>query len=172
MPKLDNQTLLLAFIAATGLAVLLQAFILLAIYIAISKAARSLREQVEDLRSAMMPVIFNTRDLFGRLAPKLEQSVEDLATIAHGLQVQTAEAQESVGVVLERMRQQSVRVDAMLTGMLNSVDRAGSFVTEVVKKPAMQISSAMAAVKAVLETLRAPNPRQASKVARDKETSF
>jgi methyl-accepting chemotaxis protein len=177
MPKLDNQTLLLAFIAVTGLAVLLQAFILLAIYITLSKAVRSLREQVEDLRSAVIPVVFNTRDfffdareLFHRLTPKLEQTVEDLAKIAHGLQVQTAEVQGSVGVVLERMSKQSARVDAMLTGMLNSVDRAGSFVTEVVKKPASQISSAMAAVKAVLESLRTSSPRQRSQTPNDKKS--
>ena len=57
MPKLDNETILLAFVAVTGLAVLLQALILLAILVSVRKAARSIKEELEDLRSAAMPVI-------------------------------------------------------------------------------------------------------------------
>jgi methyl-accepting chemotaxis protein len=158
MLKLDNQTLLLAFVAVTGVAVLLQTLILFAIYRAISTATRSLGEQVEDLRSAMMPVIYNTRDLFARMTPKLESTVDDLSQIAQGLKVQTAEAQEAIADVLDRMRKQTSRIDEMITGMLSSLDRAGVFVTEVVSKPARQINSVMATVKAVLDSLRMPVP--------------
>jgi hypothetical protein len=63
MPIPDNQTLLLAFVALTGLAVLLQAIILLAIFITLRKAVRSVREESEKLRSSLMPIIYETRDI-------------------------------------------------------------------------------------------------------------
>jgi len=169
MLKLDNQTLLLAFIAVTGLAVLLQAMILLAIFLTIRKAACSISEQAEDLRSSVMPVVYNTRELLTRMAPKLEGAVEDLAQITNGLKVQTFEAQSSIGEVLERMRRQTARVDAMVTGILNNVDRAGHFVNDVVTKPVRQFSSIMASVKAVVETLRAPVARPHSRVDDDRD---
>ena len=62
MPKLDNQTLLLACVAVTGLALLMQTLILLLIFIALRKAANSLREEAVNLRASIMPVIFDTRD--------------------------------------------------------------------------------------------------------------
>ena len=63
MPKLDNETIRLAFAVVTGLAVLLQTIILLAISAAVRKVANSVREEAENLRTSVMPVIYDTRDL-------------------------------------------------------------------------------------------------------------
>jgi len=170
MPKLDNDTFLLAFVAVTGLAVLLQAFILLAIFITVRKAARSIREEAEDLRSSLMPVIYNTRDLLtysrevltqtkelvANVSPKIEAAATDLAEITHGLRVQSAEIQLSALEILDRVRRQSSRLDAMFTSLLDGIDRAGGFVAEVVSKPVRQISALLASVKAVVETLGRP----------------
>jgi len=168
MLKLDNQTLLLAFVAVTGAAVLLQAIILLFIYLTVSKAARAVREEVEDLRSAMMPVIYNTRDLFTRLAPKVEGAVDDLADIAKGLKAQTSETQFVIAEILNRLRHQAGRVDAMFTGVLDGVDRAGSFVADVISRPVRQISGVLASIRAIVETLRAPSaPRNHTRGDKD-----
>ena len=165
MLKIDNQTLLMVFIAVTGAAVLLQAIILFFLYRAISGAIRSLSDQADDLRTSLMPVIFDTRDLFSRMTPKIESTVEkaevvvgDMAEITQGLKIQTAEAQVALGELLERTRIQTVRIDGMLTAMLGNIDRAGSYVNQMVSKPARQISSVMATVKAVVNSLRTPLP--------------
>lgn len=163
MPKLDNETILLAFVAVTGLAVLLQAFILLAILISVRKAARSIKEELEDLRSAAMPVIYNTRDLFSRLAPVIEDTVGDLSEIARGLRVQTEGMQSTATEIVEKVRQQTTRLDAMFTGVLDAIDRAGGFVADAVSKPVRQLSALVASIKAVVESLRVPgeHPRPA-----------
>lgn len=163
MTNLDNGTMMLAFVAITGLAVLLQAIVLLAILSAARKAARSiesLKEEAETLRSSMMPVIHSTgelftkfSDLYERIAPKIESSATDLAQLAHGLRVQTALVQSSTQEILERVNNQSRRMDSMMTGVLDAVDRAGSFVTEIVSKPVRQISGILASIKAVVESL-------------------
>lgn len=158
MPKLDNETILLAFVAVTGLAVLLQAFILLAILVSVRKATRSIKEELEDLRSAAMPVIYNTRDLFARLAPVVEDTVGDLSQIAHGLRVQTEEMQSSASEIIEKVRVQATRLDAMFTGVLDAIDRAGGFVAEAVSKPVRQLSALAASIKAIVESLRVPAP--------------
>lgn len=170
MPKLDNETILLAFVAVTALAVLLQAFILLAILISVRKAASSLKEEAEDLRSSLMPVIYNTRDLISRLAPKLESTVEDLSEIAHGLRVQTIEVQASAFEIMEKLHRQTNRMDAMFTGVLDAAELAGGFVVNVVSKPIRQISGIMASIKAIIESLRTPvEPSRHTRAARDKD---
>jgi uncharacterized protein YoxC len=155
MPNLDNQTIQLIFIAVTALAVLLQAIILLAIFVTVRKAARSVREEVEDLRSSIMPIVDTTRELINRTAPRVEDAVVDLADIAHGLRVQTAQMESSVTEILERVRTQASRVDEMFSSLLDAVDRAGGFVAEAVSGPVRQISGLLASIKAIIESLRA-----------------
>jgi len=171
MPNLDSQTILLAVVAVTAFAVLLQAIILLAIFIAVRKAARSLKEEAEDLRSSLMPVIYNTRDLFTRLAPKVEATVTDVAEITHGLREQTTEVRSTVAHVLVRVNRQASRVDAMLTGILDTVDRASGFVTDAVSRPMRQLSRLLASAKAIIESLRTPIPEpHETRTSRDRET--
>ena len=133
MPNLDSQTILLAIVAVTALAVLLQAIILLAIFITVRKAARSLKEQAEDLRSSLMPIIYNARDLFTRLAPKVEATVTDVAELTHGLREQSAEVRSTVA-------------------------RASGFVTDAVSRPMRQLSRILASAKAIVESLRNAEP--------------
>jgi len=63
MQILDNQTILLAFVVVIGLAVLLQAILLLIIFITLRKSASFIREEAENLHSSLMPVLFDTRDV-------------------------------------------------------------------------------------------------------------
>jgi len=172
MLKLDNETLLLAFVAVTGAAVLLQAFILLAIYITVRRAARTVREQAEDLRSSVMPVIYNTRELFARVAPQIESAAVDLAALTSDLRTQSAQMQLSVMEILDRVHQQSSRMDTMFSGVLDTIDRVGSFVTDVVNKPLRQISGIMATIKAVVDTLRPHEAPRRPAAPRDPEDRF
>lgn len=172
MPKLDNQTILLAFVAVTGLAVLLQAIILLAILVSVRKAARAVKEELEDLRSAAMPVIYNTRDLFARLAPIVEDTVGDLSEIARGLRVQTEEMQSTAAEVIEKVRKQTTRLDSMFTSVLDAVDRAGGFVAEAVSKPVRQLSALASSIKAIVESLRVPAPPPRPGRPRDDKDMF
>jgi len=167
MPNLDNQTLLLAAVIVIGAAVVLQTLILLGMFLAVRKALRQVNEQVEDVRSAIMPIVYNTRELFLRLAPKVEGAVDNLSEIAEGLKHQAAEAQLSLNEILVRVDQQSRRVDSMITGALNGVDRAGHFVGHVVSGPVRQISAILASARAVIDTLRSPMQPSRTRDRRD-----
>lgn len=158
MPKLDNDTILIIFVGVTALAIVVQTILLIAIFTAVRKAATAVKEDVEDLRSSLMPIIYNSRDLYARLAPKIEGTVEDLSAIAHGLRVQTAEIQSSALEVMGKLRRQTTRLDAMFTTVLDAVDRAGGFVAEAVSKPIRQVSGVMSSIKAVVESLRTSSP--------------
>jgi uncharacterized protein YoxC len=176
MPKLDNETILLAFVAVTGLAVLLQAIILLAIFVTMRKAVAYFREETENLRSSIMPVIFDTRDLlantqgtltnlqefltnvqgfFNRVTPKVESVADDVMQITQTVRVQTAEMQTSAVEMMAKVRRQSERVDGMISGALDSADRAGSFVAEAVGRPVQQVLRVLRSAKAIVESLRA-----------------
>ena len=158
MHKMNNETLLFFFVAFTGVAVLLQAVILLALYLTIRKTAKSLHEEIEGLRSTVMPAINQTQAFISRVGPNIESLTTDLANVAHDLRAQSVEVQASISEVLERVRRQTSRVDTMLSNVLDGVDRAGGFVVDAVSLPVRQLSAIVASAKAVISSLRAKNP--------------
>jgi uncharacterized protein YoxC len=154
MPKFDNQTLQLALVAIVAVAFLIQAIVLVAALSVLRKLAKSISEEIEDLRSSVMPVIENTRDLFARLAPKIESTTSDLAVLTRALRDQTADVQAAADEIIARARRQASRVDTMLSSVLDAVDRAGVFMADTVAKPMRQLSAFLASAKAVIESLR------------------
>jgi uncharacterized protein YoxC len=193
MSKLDNETILIAFAVVTGLAMLLQTIILLAISVAVRKTANSIREEVENLHSSVMPVIYDARDMLAntqgiltntqellanaqgfvsRMTPKVEAVTADLAQITRTLRVQTAEMQSSAVEIMDRVKRQSNRLDEMVTNLLDTADRAGGFVVNAVNKPVRQISSMLGAVKAVVESLRGSQMRQPVPPIADEDRFF
>ena len=158
MPNLDNQTLLLTFIGLVALAMVVQAIILLAAFIAMRKAVRSADEKFEELRDAVMPLVDKTRDLLTRLAPKLEQTTDDAAALTKSLREQSGDVLQAANEVITRVRTQTARLDTLLTNVLDAVERAGGFMADTVAKPMRQISSILASAKSAVESLRTPAP--------------
>jgi hypothetical protein len=155
---LNNETLMLAFVALTGIALSAQAVILLAIFLSVRKAARGVKEDIDELRATIVPVVDNTRDVIARLAPKVEAATTDVMEMVRILRIKSDELDESVSEMLERLHRQSERLDGMLTGALDTVDRAGEYVAEAVSGPVRQISAVLASIKAIVAALRAPSP--------------
>lgn len=182
MLKLDNQTILLALAVAIGLAVLLQTIILLAMFVTMRKVIGTIREEAESWRAAVMPVIYDAQEILAssrvslahsqelfansqkllinaqgflsRVSPKIESTASDVAEITRVLRRQSIEMQYSTLAIMERVRVQSDRVDGMVSNFLDTVDRAGGFVTDVVSMPVRQISGVLRSAKAIIESLR------------------
>jgi methyl-accepting chemotaxis protein len=155
MPILNHETLLLAFVAITAAAVLLQAILLLAIFLSVRKAARSIRAEIDGLRSSVVSVLDSARNLMARVAPKIEAAATDLAEITGGLRRQSAEVQSALQELLERLHRQGNRIEAMFSGVLDTVDRAGGFVAGAVRWPMRRFSGLLASARAIIESLRA-----------------
>jgi ABC-type transporter Mla subunit MlaD len=158
MQALNNETLMLAFVALTGIALSAQAVILLAIFLSVRKAAKGVKEDIDDLRASILPVVDSTRTVIARLAPKVEAATNDISEMVRTLREKSYEVDESVSEILERLHRQSARLDGMLSGALDTVDRAGEYVAEAVSGPVRQVSAVLASIKAIVGALRAPSP--------------
>ena len=156
MPKVDTEMLLIVFVGIAAVAVLLQSFVLLALYLAVKKATRSLEDQVDEVRSSIMPILDNVRTLVSRSAPKIDAAVCDIAEVAHNLKGQTQNLQETVDEVLARVRQQGGRIDSMLSTVLNTIENTAHTVSNMIGKPVLQFSGIVSSVKAMVDAMRAP----------------
>ena len=171
MQTLNHDTIELILIAITTAAVLLEALVLLAIFLALRHTSRTILQHVEELKSTIIPFVDNARGFLERVGPKVEDATSDIADIVAGLKAQAVEAEASASEILERVRHQASRVDEMVSSILNTVDRAAEYVTDVVNRPVRQISGLMASIRAIVESLRgsAREPRETHS-ARDRDT--
>jgi hypothetical protein len=159
MQKLDSQTVQLFIVAAVAITMLLQAIALLAIFSAVRKAAQAMRQDIEELRSSVVPVIDNVRDLLVKTRPRIEAAAVDLAAVSQNLRRQTVDVQTAANGILERVQNQSIRMDSMLTNIFDAIDRAAGFMSDAVSRPMRQVAGLLASAKAVVESLSSDAPR-------------
>jgi signal transduction histidine kinase len=164
MPKVDNQSLELLLFLLVAIAMVVQAAVFLAAFLAMRKAAHTMNEKIDDMRTHVMPLVDTTRELMTKLAPRIESASDDMATIAHSLRVQGATLQAAADEILERARSQAGRLDTMLTSLFDAVDRAGDFMADCINKPIRQFSALLASARAAIESFRTtvPAPRSQS----------
>jgi methyl-accepting chemotaxis protein len=196
MPTSNIETLLMIFVAITAVAVLLQASVLLGIFLTVRKAIHRGQDQADDVRTKLVPFLDSSKELMesgkdvvklardliksadtliADLEPRLESAATELADMARDVHLQASRLQASVDEVAGRARRQVDRVDQMATSTLNGLERFGNLVNETVNVPIRQLSGVIAAAKAVVGTLRAPAPSRprraphAAPVAEDKD---
>lgn len=153
----NTQNLLLALVAVGAFALLLQTLFVIALMVMIGRAVKRLKEELEQYRSTVMPLILKTRDLVDRIGPSLEDTANDLSVITRRLREQTAEIQSAANEIIDRTRNQANRVDSMVTSVFDRVERAGVFVSDTVAKPIRQLTGIIASVKAAVETFVEPH---------------
>lgn len=162
MSNINNEVLLIVFVALTGAAVLIQAGVLLAIFFTVRRTARAVEEQMSEMRTTVLPAVKEGRELLARVGPRIDSVTSDLAELMQGLRAQGAELEISTAEIMERVRRQSSRLDAMFSGALDTVERASAVVTDLVNVPIRQLSGFAAFAKAAIGSLRAGNSHRQS----------
>jgi methyl-accepting chemotaxis protein len=135
-------------------AMVAQLFVMLMLFFGFAKVAKGLKEEIADIHSSVMPIIFDLRKLVGKTSPKLESAVGDVAYFTQSLRNQAHELEQTSSEVAERVRRLSARVDDMSSRLLNTVDQAGATVSETVSKPLRQFAGVVASAKAIVDSFR------------------
>jgi signal transduction histidine kinase len=150
---MNNETLLVIFVALTGVALLIQAIVMLVAFLTIRKTVVSLQSDVHEMRASAMPIIEKSRDTLEKLAPKIESVSTDITEVVRTLREQTQQFQIVAGDVLDRVHRQTSRVDNMFTGVVDGVEHASNVVVDTVSRPVRQVTAFLAGAKAFLGVL-------------------
>ena len=118
MQKLDSQTVQLIIVAAVAVTMLLQAIVLLAIFSVLRKSAQAMRQDIEELRTTVVPVIDNLRELLVHTGPKIEAAVVDIAAMSHNLRRQTADVQVAANGILDRLNNRERQIVTARFGLI------------------------------------------------------
>ena len=157
---MNNETILIVFVAATAASVLMQACVLLALFITMRRTAKSMQDEISELRTTLNPFVVDAKDFLTRVGPKIDAITTDLAELTHGLRTQGEELQVSTSEILERVRRQSSRLDVMFSSLLDTVERAGGILAQAVNTPLRQVNAVAAFAKAMFGSFRnGPSPQ-------------
>jgi len=172
MENISNQVILI--LAGVTIAVLLQAGILFGIFLAMRKAVQMAKEEADEYRNKLTPLIesgsqliltaheliASTKTLINNLKPHVESTAAEIKNMTHDVHAQVSRLQAQVDDISQKARHHTDRVDGMTTSFLNGVDRFGVFLNEAVHVPLRQVNGVVAAVRAVVDTLRTPAPKR------------
>jgi len=156
---MDNHTLLIIFVALTGVSVLIQAIVLIGILTTVSKAAKVVTENSNDLKATILPIVHSTKELMERISPQVIVVTQGLAELTEVVRRETKEVHISVSDIVQRVNRQTERLDAMLTSALDFTERTGVVLESAVATPVRQVNGIFAAVRAMIDTYRTTNPR-------------
>lgn len=168
-----TDTFLLVICIIMGISVLLQIGFLIGLAVMGGKAMKMAKDFGDECRAEVGPAVHHARELMessksllARLEPRLDAAASDLAEMIQVAREETRKIQVSADEINERIRRQAERMDHMTTATLNGMESVGHIMSVAVNAPVRQVSGVIAAVKAVVETLRAPSPRRTRTVGR------
>jgi signal transduction histidine kinase len=151
---------LTVFIALTGVAVLLQAGVLLAMYLAMRKATSDLQALAAEVRTKVLPAIDQAQQIISDIRPKIDVIAENVRDTSTTVKAQVQRIDATVNDMVDRARLQVIRADELLGRTLDRVEHTSEFVQKTVVSPVRQISGLMQGITVGLEFLFASRGRK------------
>jgi uncharacterized protein YoxC len=141
------------FIAVTGIAVLLQAGVLLAMYLAMRKSGQRMEELAGDVKTKVMPTVVEVQAMITTLRPKIETIVENMSETTTTLRSEVRRVDATVNDAVDRARLQIIRADELLSRTLDRVEQTSDMVHKTVVSPVKQLSGLVQGITTGLEFL-------------------
>ena len=141
------------FIAVTSAAVVLQALILLGMFLAMRKSSERMEAIATEVKGKALPAIEQAQSILTELRPKLQVIAENLEESTTAVRDQVQRMDATVTDVVDRARLQIIRADELLSRTLDRVEQTSELVQKTVVSPVRQISGLMQGITAGLEFL-------------------
>lgn len=143
-----NDSLLTVFVGLTALAIVIQMGVLIALYVSSRKATERLQTIAKQLEENMLPLIRDSRSLLAEATPKARLIIDNLTATSTTVRQDAEKFSSTANELTDRVRQQVLRADQLLTRTLNRVEDTTQTVHHVVTSPMRQVSGVMTGVAA------------------------
>jgi methyl-accepting chemotaxis protein len=141
------------FVALTGIAVFLQAGVLLAMYLAMRESSQRMESLASEVKTKFLPTVEQAQQLFNELRPNLAVIAENLTESTTIMKAQVERVDATVTDVVDRARLQIIRADELLSRTLDRVEQTSDIVHKTVISPVRQFSGLVQGITVGLEFL-------------------
>ena len=141
------------FVALTGIAILLQAGILLAMYLTMRASGARVEAIATEVKAKVMPTVERAEAMLTEISPKLQVIADNLHSSTTVLRDQVQRVDATVKDAVDRGHLQIIRADELLTRTLDRVEQTSDMVHETVISPVRQLSGLLQGITVGLEFL-------------------
>src|SRR5581483_7449347 len=145
--------LLIAFIAVTAFAVLLQAGILAGMYVAMRKTSAKVESLAEEVKTKVLPTAELAHSMMAELRPKIETLVDNVSVSTTVLRTQLERLDATLTDIVDRTRLQVIRADEFVTSTMDKLEETREAVQRTVVSPVRHLPGLMHGVTVGLEAL-------------------
>jgi len=142
------------FVIVTATAVVLQAIVLIALFLQLRRTAARVEETIVDLNTRITPILSRVQFLVEDATPRIAGIVADAAELTRMARSQAQKVDRILSETLERLRMQLIHIDQILTGAMETVEEAGSRLRETVWGPVVKATALIRGIQAGLEFFR------------------
>jgi len=155
-----DDTLLRIFIAVTTFAVVLQALILVFLYLAVRKSTAKMEALATEVRSKALPTMETVQNMLVELRPKIDVMSTNFSESSTLVRNQLGRIDATLTDALDRTRLQVIRADELLNRTMDKVEETSEVVHKTVISPLRQVNGLMAAISTGVEVFLGQKRRQ------------
>ena len=165
------QTLLIVFIVVTALAVVIQAGVLVSLYISVKKTSSRVESIAGDLQQRAAPALDAATAILNNSRGNLQTLTENLAATSTSLRNQVERVETTMGDLIDRTRLQVIRADEMVSRTLDRVEETSEFVQHTVISPVKQLAGLVSGLTVGLDAFfrRRKGPQRSQPQTEDEE---
>jgi hypothetical protein len=146
-----DDNLLRIFIAVTTFAVVVQAGILVGLYLAVRKNSAKMEALATEVRSKVLPTIDTVQNMLVEIRPKLDVMTVNLSESSTLVRNQLGRLDATLTDALDRARLQVIRADELLNRTMDRVEETSDAVHKTVISPLRQVNGLMSAISTGVE---------------------
>lgn len=148
------------FIIFTAIAVMIQAGILVALFVVVRKTTGRVEKIASEVSTKALPMIETTHSLLVDVKPRVTDIVENAEQSARIARTQMERLDATVSDIVDRTRLQVIRADELVNRTMDRVEETTDIVHRTVVSPIRQLSGLVQGVSAGLEFFLGRKRRQ------------
>jgi hypothetical protein len=146
-----DDTLLRIFIAVTTFAVVVQAGILVGLYLAVRKSTAKMEALATQVTSKALPTMDTVQSMLLELRPKIDVMSVNFSESSNLVRNQLGRIDATLTDALDRTRLQVIRADELLNRTMDRVEETSDAVHKTVISPLRQVNGLMTAISTGVE---------------------
>ena len=146
-----DDNLLRIFIAVTTFAIVVQAGIMVGLYLAVRKSTAKMDALAAEVKSKALPTIETVQSLLVEMRPKINVMTTNFSESSTLVRNQLGRIDATLTDALDRARLQVIRADELLNRTMDKVEETSEIVHKTVISPLRQVNGLMAAISTGVE---------------------
>lgn len=142
---------LIAFVALTAVAILLQAGILAGMFFALRKTSAKVESLAEEVKNKVLPTAELAHSMMLEMRPKIETVVDNVSVSTTMLRTQMERVDATLTDIVDRTRLQVIRADEFVNSTMDKLEETREAVQRTVVSPVRHLTGIMHGVGAGLE---------------------